>query len=388
MVDQETIVLMTPIAGNDYPTGRDPITLEQLRNGYAQAAHDFQAVFIDWYGFMPDNDFSVQACMMDAPYGTSGVPVQHIHPGDCKSPLYEKVLSDALLEPLKTLNGGNTMHLSTGTMGTPIANTNPSGYQYGWSVFRVVDATWPYNGMVATLTHTDGADAMQINCPYAASSSGCAFRLAASSSMWSPWVVLGELTNPNVLPTQTVASAPSAYAPGLSLLRAADVSWPYNGQSITFSQGSGGNDVLQINAPAAGSSQMAWRVSTSSSTWSQWNTMSRWTQISRGATGTWNSLTLITTPATAVYQIRGAINCDSAKAAATVTLSFSYTDTLSTAQTIPAVTATCTTLGSASIASINQVVQAETGTLITVTTTVSGGPTYDVSASLDQITIN
>jgi hypothetical protein len=108
-VDQETIVLEMPSSTNDNPNGRGAEFYEQLRNGFAQAARDYQAVFIDLYGLMPDNDFTVQTCMMSSDYQSSpgpSTPEIHIHPGNCKAILYNDLLAKTLIDPLKVILGG------------------------------------------------------------------------------------------------------------------------------------------------------------------------------------------------------------------------------------------------------------------------------------------
>ena len=79
------------------------------------------------------------------------------------------------------------------------------------------------------------------------------------------------------------------------------------------------------------------------------------------------------------------MNCTTSTSGAVETLTLTYTDTSSTVQTATA-QVTCTTLGSASIASINLPFRAKASTNIqygTVHTTAQA--TYDVSVALYQL---
>jgi hypothetical protein len=116
-VDQQTIVLEMPSSVNDNPNGRGPLYYEQLRNAFVQAAHDYPAVFVDNYGYMQDNDYAVQTCMMDLPYvATPQTPPIHIHPGSCKAVLYNTLLVQALIDPVKVVTGGGTTILPSNVM--------------------------------------------------------------------------------------------------------------------------------------------------------------------------------------------------------------------------------------------------------------------------------
>jgi hypothetical protein len=99
--------------------------------------------------------------------------------------------------------------------------------------------------------------------------------------------------------------------------------------------------------------------------------------------------TIITTGGVTVqYLITGSVYCDTSSAAATVSLSVSYTDPSSTVQTISGGTATCTTLGASSLATINSVIVAKNATNITYTTVIANSPTYDVRVEVTQISTN
>ncbi|MDE2099246.1 MAG: SGNH/GDSL hydrolase family protein [Patescibacteria group bacterium] len=267
-VDQETIVLVTPIAGNDNPSGRAPIDLEQYRNCYAQAAHDYQAGFVDWYGLMPDNDFTVQTCMMDLI--ASGTPDIHIHPGICKSPGYAKLLNDFLLDPLTAVSGSGKPNISS-AINSPNSTAAPSTYPYGVSLYRASVGSWPYNGQVITFSHIDATDIMQINCPYGASTTTCAMRTAASSSAWNAWVYLPEVPNTGTTWSSSTTPTTAAAGSGVNLQR----SWagpPLNGQ--VFSLCNLTNLCFQVNsAYNLGYTTFAVRSSSSSTAWNTWETV-------------------------------------------------------------------------------------------------------------------
>jgi hypothetical protein len=188
-VDQMSIVLMTPIGGNDYASGRAPNTLEKLRGCYAQAAHDYQAVFIDLYGLMPDNDFAVQTCMMDIDTSIPGTPVPspHVHPGTCKAPIYMDLIAHALFDPLEQMSG-NGVTDQPGSSVTVNAGLAPAAYPLGFSLFRN-SSTGPYfpnDGMVFTIAQADGVW-WQMNCSYSATPNVCSSRSAHNSLTWDSW---------------------------------------------------------------------------------------------------------------------------------------------------------------------------------------------------------
>ncbi len=88
------------------------------------------------------------------------------------------------------------------------------------------------------------------------------------------------------------------------------------------------------------------------------------------------------------YALYESVNCVVASASSTVSISFSWTDTSSTVQTTAAATATCTTLGSASYATVFQIARVKAGTSVTRIVTISGTPTFDVSAVAVPLTSN
>jgi hypothetical protein len=88
--------------------------------------------------------------------------------------------------------------------------------------------------------------------------------------------------------------------------------------------------------------------------------------------------------ATSTFRFSGLVACTTSSATATATLNLKYTDTSNTAQTV-SVTATCTTLGSASVADITKTIRAKNATNITYGVTIANTPTFDVSARLEQM---
>lgn len=103
-----------------------------------------------------------------------------------------------------------------------------------------------------------------------------------------------------------------------------------------------------------------------------------------GQTGAISDSAMTVASGTTVYQFNGTINCTTSSAAATATLNLKWTDTSSTAQTL-SVTATCTTLGSASAGDLTRTISAKTGTLVTYGVTIANTPTYDLHARLFQL---
>lgn len=109
------------------------------------------------------------------------------------------------------------------------------------------------------------------------------------------------------------------------------------------------------------------------------------------ATGKTNALlttALITTTSTSTYHLSATVNCDTSVVAATVTFSYGWTDPSNTAQSVNVSAAVCTTLGAASVASVDQTFRAITGTAINISAAISGSPNYDVVANLEQLTTN
>ena len=95
--------------------------------------------------------------------------------------------------------------------------------------------------------------------------------------------------------------------------------------------------------------------------------------------------TILTTAAAAqLYRFSGEINCTSSTSTATATLNLKWTDTSNTAQTL-SITATCTTLGSSSIADMVHVIRVAAGANVTYGVTVANSPHYDVDLRMEQM---
>ena len=92
--------------------------------------------------------------------------------------------------------------------------------------------------------------------------------------------------------------------------------------------------------------------------------------------------------ATTLYRINASVNCTSATAAATAVLVIKYTDPGSTVQTITLATAACTTLGSASVASLDQGMSILTGTNIQYSVTAVNSPSYQARIAVYQEGMN
>jgi hypothetical protein len=99
-------------------------------------------------------------------------------------------------------------------------------------------------------------------------------------------------------------------------------------------------------------------------------------------------LTEVTPSADSLWTVTGSVACHSVSATANVTLTIAYTDISNTAQTVSSSAATCTTLGSSSVASLNLVIQAKSGTAIQYSTGITNSPTYDVRLTIKQETVN
>jgi hypothetical protein len=90
----------------------------------------------------------------------------------------------------------------------------------------------------------------------------------------------------------------------------------------------------------------------------------------------------------ALFRISGNIGCSASSSGGTATVTLSWTDTSSTVQTAVPTLATCTTLGSASMTSFTQLVQAKLSTNITYAVAIANTPTYDLRFTVEQLTSN
>jgi len=92
--------------------------------------------------------------------------------------------------------------------------------------------------------------------------------------------------------------------------------------------------------------------------------------------------------ATTLYRINASVNCTSATAAATAILTLKYTDPSSTVQTLTVPTATCTTLGSGSVAFMLQSIAALNATAVQYNVTVVNAPNYQARIAVYQEGVN
>lgn len=91
---------------------------------------------------------------------------------------------------------------------------------------------------------------------------------------------------------------------------------------------------------------------------------------------------------TALFRVHLSVQCTTSSASATVTPAILYTDTSNTAQTVTGTAATCTTLGAASVTSQDVTFRAKNATNIQYQTTIANTPTYDVSVTVEQLSLN
>lgn len=110
------------------------------------------------------------------------------------------------------------------------------------------------------------------------------------------------------------------------------------------------------------------------------------------ATGSGAATALYTTAGgvTALYRVDAAGFCTSTSAAATAIITIAYTgaDGSSTAQTLVAGTATCTTLGAGSVGSLNTSFTAKAATAINYYVTIASTPSYQARIALFQESTN
>ena len=101
-----------------------------------------------------------------------------------------------------------------------------------------------------------------------------------------------------------------------------------------------------------------------------------------------SATTFYATSVTTLYRINASVACTSSTATATAILIIKYTDPGSTVQTITLATAACTTLGSTSIASLDQGISILTGTNIQYSVTVLNSPSYQARIAIYQEGMN
>jgi hypothetical protein len=101
-----------------------------------------------------------------------------------------------------------------------------------------------------------------------------------------------------------------------------------------------------------------------------------------------SATTFLVAPITTLYRINAAVACTGTTSTATAILIIKYTDPSSTVQTLTLATATCTTLGSASVASMVQEVVISSGTNVQYSVTSALSPNYQARVAVYQEGLN
>lgn len=93
--------------------------------------------------------------------------------------------------------------------------------------------------------------------------------------------------------------------------------------------------------------------------------------------------TMLTVPANGAYRFTAPVYCDGSSAAATVTVTLSWTDPSNTSQTLTSTAAACTTLGGSSFVDFSKNIQTKSGTTVGFNTSIVNTPTYDIRVMLE-----
>lgn len=101
-----------------------------------------------------------------------------------------------------------------------------------------------------------------------------------------------------------------------------------------------------------------------------------------------SATTVATASATTLHRINAAVTCTATGAAATVILTVKYTDPSNTVQTLTLSTATCTALGSLSIASLDQGATISSGTNVQYSVATVNSPSYQARVAVYQEGMN
>jgi hypothetical protein len=101
-----------------------------------------------------------------------------------------------------------------------------------------------------------------------------------------------------------------------------------------------------------------------------------------------SATTFLVAPATTLYRVNASVACTGTAAAATAILTIKYTDPSSTVQTITLTTATCTALGSLSIAGLDQGIIISTGTNVQYSVTTVNSPAFQARVAVYQEGMN
>jgi hypothetical protein len=101
-----------------------------------------------------------------------------------------------------------------------------------------------------------------------------------------------------------------------------------------------------------------------------------------------SATTFLVAPSTTIYRINAGVTCTATGAAATAILTIKYTDPSNTVQTITLSTATCTSLGSLSMAALDQGFMASSGTNIQYSIATVNSPSYQARVAVYQEGMN
>lgn len=112
-----------------------------------------------------------------------------------------------------------------------------------------------------------------------------------------------------------------------------------------------------------------------------------WTSCTQ-ATCQSSATTFMVAPVTTLYRINAAVACSSTVATGTAILIVKYTDVSTTVQTLTLATATCTVLGSASIANLLTTAMISSGTNIQYSVTAANTPNYQARIAVYQEGMN
>lgn len=121
---------------------------------------------------------------------------------------------------------------------------------------------------------------------------------------------------------------------------------------------------------------------------SQENIPVGWVSCTQATPCASSATTFYTTTVTTLYRLSASVSCTASTAAATAILIIKYTDPSNTVQTLTLATATCTTLGAASIANTLQPLNILTGTAVQYSVTIVNAPSYQARVSLVREGLN
>lgn len=205
-VSSLSIVLCTPNSMSDTPNGRDERWFEQARPIVQQAARDYQATFVDVYGYLRDSR-GAAGVWMDDPYADG----RAIHPLNVMNMWIGSLLAEVLFPRMLALSiGGGMVDNTLAAWQAPLASTAPNVFRAGIGLYRATVANgWPDEGAVLNVRQADGVYA-QLNWAYAgaAGASRMKMRLGRlNGTAWTIWTSLG--VNPPVTAIYSATITPS-----------------------------------------------------------------------------------------------------------------------------------------------------------------------------------